>query len=113
MSLTKEQELINEIVKKAWEDESFKNELVANPTAAIEKLTGKTVNIGEGKTLVVRDQTSDSTIYINIPAKQEVDAELTEDQLESVSGGVGFIGIAPILIYTPMPYFPAPDVILF
>lgn len=111
MAITKEQELISQIVKKAWEDESFKNELIANPTAAIEKLTGKTVNISEGKTIVVRDQSSDSAIYINIPAQQEVDAELTEDQLESVAGGVIFPGILPILL--PTPTFPTIDVILF
>lgn len=113
MSITKEQELISEIIKKAWEDESFKKDLIANPLSAIEKLTGKTVNLGEGKTLVVRDQTSESAIYINIPAKEEVDAELTEDQLEAVAGGVSIDGVFPIKPWLPTPTFPSPDIILF
>jgi len=114
MAITQEQQLIGEIIKKAWEDESFKQDLIANPLAAIEKLTGKTVNLGEGKTLVVRDQTSDSAIYINIPPKAEVDAELTEDQLEAVAGGSSIIGgCFPIGPWIPTPTFPTPDIILF
>jgi hypothetical protein len=87
MEFTEEQKMYAEIVQKAWEDTDFKNELVANPVAAIEKLTGKKLNLPEGKTLVVRDQTDESTVYINIPAALEMDAELSEEQLEAVAGG--------------------------
>jgi hypothetical protein len=41
MEFSQEQKLYGEIVQKAWEDADFKNELVANPVAAIEKLTGE------------------------------------------------------------------------
>ena len=42
----------------------------------------------EGKTLVVRDQTSEETVYINIPAENAMeDVELNEEQLEAVAGG--------------------------
>lgn len=88
MEFSQEQKLYGEIVQKAWEDADFKKELVANPVAAIEKLTGKKMTLPEGKTLVVRDQTDDSTVYINIPAKQEVDAELNDAQLDLAAGGV-------------------------
>ncbi len=88
MEFTQEQKLYAEIVQKAWEDENFKKELVANPLEAIEKLTGKKLNLPEGKTLVVRDQTAEDTVYINIPAAPEVDAELNEEQLEAVAGGI-------------------------
>jgi hypothetical protein len=88
MEFSKEQKSYGEIVQKAWENADFKKELTANPIAAIEKLTGKKVNLPAGKTLVVRDQTDESTVYINIPAKPEVDVELNEDQLELVAGGV-------------------------
>ena len=87
MELTKEQKLLQQVVNKAWEDKAFKEELVANPITAIEKLTGEKVNLPEDKTLVVRDQTNESTVYINIPAKQN-DVELNEEQLEAVAGGV-------------------------
>lgn len=99
MEFTQEQQLYAEIVQKAWEDEAFKKELVANPVKAIENLTGHKLNIPEGKTFVVRDQTAEDTVYINIPAKQEVDAELNEEQLESIAGGT-------ILPVRPAPNFP-------
>lgn len=90
MEFTQEQKLYAEIVQKAWEDENFKKELVANPLEAIENLTGKKLNIPEGKTLVVRDQTAKDTVYINIPSdpKKIDDLELNESQLEAVAGGV-------------------------
>lgn len=88
MEFTQEQKLYGEIVQKAWEDSQFKSELVANPVAAIEKLTGQKLNLPQGKTLVVRDQTDESTVYINLPAKPNTeDLELNEDQLEAVAGG--------------------------
>lgn len=89
MEFTKEQEVFQQIVQEAWENESFKKELVSDPVTAIEKLTGEKVNIPEGKTLVVRDQTDESVVYINIPAEQNMDdVELNEEQLEAVAGGI-------------------------
>jgi hypothetical protein len=87
MEFSQEQKLYAEVVQKAWEDADFKKELTANPVEAIEKLTGRKLIISEGKTLVVRDQTDESTVYINIPAKTAMDDELNEEQLEAVAGG--------------------------
>ena len=93
-----------EIVQKAWEDENFKKELIANPIEAIENLTGKKLNLPKGKTLVVRDKTAEDTVYINIPAAPEVDAELNVEQLEAASGGTF---ILPTVVYLPtFPTFP-------
>ncbi len=79
MEFTQEQKLYAEIVQKAWEDTQFKGELVANPVAAIEHLTGQKLNLPQGKTLVVRDQTDEGTVYINLPAKPNTeDFELNE-----------------------------------
>ena len=88
MELTQEQKLYAEVVQKAWEDTQFKKELIANPIQAIEQLTGQKVNLPEGKTLIVKDQTDESTVYINIPAKPNLDVELDEEQLELISGGI-------------------------
>jgi len=89
MEFTKEQKFYAEIVQKAWDDAEFKKELIANPIAAIEELTGKKLNIPKGKTLVVRDQTDDSIIYINIPTNQNAgDIELNGEQLDAVAGGM-------------------------
>lgn len=98
MEFTQEQKLYGQIVQKAWEDAQFKSELVANPAAAIEKLTGGKLSLPQGKTLVVRDQTDESTVYINLPAKPNMeDVELNEGQLEVVAGGAkGIFGLEPI-----------------
>jgi len=88
--------LLNEIIKTAWQDESFKNDLMANPVQAIEALTGKEVNIPAGKTIEVYDQTNDSVIYINIPKEPNFDdMELNDEQLEIIAGGDG---IDPIIL---------------
>ena len=95
-------ELMQTIVQKSWEDSDFKNQLIKNPIGTIEKLTGKNANLPENRRMVVEDQTDASIIYLNIPMQPDLnEIELTEDQLEFVSGGstpacawvvVGFLG---------------------
>lgn len=105
MEFTKEQELYQQVVQKAWGDEAFKAELVANPVAAIEKVTGGKLSIPEGKKIVVRDQTGESTVYINIPAMPEADVELNEAELERVAGGCqhGDSGTFTIIQFPKLP----------
>lgn len=108
MELTNEQiqsqELLQKVISKAWEDDAFKQELIANPLDAIEKATGRRINLPEGKTLIVKDQTNSSTVYINIPAQPSIESlELSEEQLEAVAGGALWprlptFPILPILI---------------
>lgn len=88
MEQTKEQRVLQQVINEAWENEAFKAELLGNPIKAIEKLTGEKLSLPEGKELIVRDQTHENVIYINIPQVAEVDVELTDNQLEAVSGGV-------------------------
>lgn len=84
----KKQQVIQAVVSKAWEDDNFKKELVANPMEVIEKLTGVKVILPEGKELVVVDQTDKFKVYINIPSEPEMESmELTEEQLEAIAGG--------------------------
>ncbi len=84
----RKQEIIEAIISKAWEDVNFRKELVAEPMKAIEKLTGVQIDLPEGKTLVINDQTDKSKIYVNIPAEPEIESmELSEEQLEAVAGG--------------------------
>jgi hypothetical protein len=106
MEITQEQKFYAEIVEKAWEDAEFKKELVANPVAAIEKFTGKKLNLPAGKTFVVRDQTDESAIYINIPAasKKTVDTQLNDEQLEAVAGGI--IGPGGCILLPEGPWTP-------
>jgi hypothetical protein len=107
MEFTQEQKIYSEIIQKAWEDAEFKKALIANPLEAIENLTGEKLNLPEGKTLVVRDQTDDSTAYINIPAKPKMDMELSDEQLEMVAGGGTvkdvIVGVIDFLSYMSTP----------
>ena len=92
MELTKEQQeakqLLEAVAAKAQESETFRLQLMNDPETAIENFTGKSMTIPAGKRLVVRDQTNESTIFLNIPKNLSVDdLELTEEQLEAVAGG--------------------------
>lgn len=93
MNYSKEQEakgteLVKTLVEKAWESASFKERLMRNPEATIAEVTGKHLT-NTDKKIVVVDQTDESVVYINIPAKVDVsELELTEEQLEQVAGGI-------------------------
>jgi hypothetical protein len=81
-------EVIQAVISKAWEDPTFRKELIADPTTTIEKLTGVKIVLPEGKELVIADQTDKSKIYVNIPAEPEIEnMELSEEQLEMIAGG--------------------------
>lgn len=77
---------------------------MANPVEAIENLTGEKLDL-QGRELIVRDQIDESTIYINISVEQSLeDVELSESQLEAVSGGVvgGPNGESCTPVYNPL-----------
>ena len=82
------QEFLSSIYKKVWEDEKFKQELIANPIATLNVFTGKEASFPNDKKLVVEDQTNPNYIYLNIPKKPNLeDIELNEEQLEMIAGG--------------------------
>jgi hypothetical protein len=87
-------ELIKTLTQKAWESSAFKEQLVKNPVATIEQIVGKELTTLNDKRIVVEDQTDESVIYFNIPAKMNLDElELTEEQLEMVAGGLTPVAI--------------------
>jgi len=90
MELTKEQEVLQQVINEAWENENFKTQLLENPVAAIENLTGTAVNLKGNIKMVVVDQSDSNTFYFNIPPQPSLDSQqLSEHQLEMVAGGVG------------------------
>ncbi|MCK8496020.1 NHLP leader peptide family RiPP precursor [Spirosoma sp. RP8] len=94
MEYTQDQKMYAQIVKKAWEDATFKKDLVANPVNAIEQL-GYKIDLPQGHTVIVNDQTSEAVTYINIPRQPQLDSlELTDEQLEMVNGGEFVVAIA-------------------
>lgn len=54
----------NKIIEKAWEDDNFKKELLENPKAAIEKVSGAL--IPENVDIKVFEETKDQ-LYLVIP----------------------------------------------
>ena len=83
----KGQEILNTIIKKSWEDEGFKQELIASPKAVFENEIGKPIE--DATNIVVEDQTNSEFVYLNIPRKIDLDnLQLTEEQLGQIAGGI-------------------------
>ena len=102
MTTTEKQSLIRRIIKEAWANETFKAELMADPVGSIEKFTGQKFVLPQGKKLVVRDQTNENTIFINIPQEPDFEnMELSEEQLEAVAGGKTFEAIVD-MVWNPL-----------
>lgn len=102
------QELYNELIQEAWRNATFKEQLISNPEAAISEFTGKEFSLPDGKEIVVKDQTSEDIIYVNIPAEPNLgDLELSDEELESVAGGTDVIvGVAAVsLAFAAFTYF--------
>ncbi|UKB83920.1 hypothetical protein LF887_23450 [Chryseobacterium sp. MEBOG06] len=88
MNLTKDEEILQSVVKKAWKDPVFKNSLIQNPVATMENFLGSPIILPAGKNLAFVDQTDSTTIFVNIPAELDMDdMELDEEQLDVISGG--------------------------
>lgn len=84
-------ELLKTLAQKAWESSAFKEQLIENPIATIESVTGQKMQ--PDINVIVEDQTDVSKVYLNIPRKVELDElELTDEQLEMVAGGEILVG---------------------
>ena len=100
MELTNDQKILDAIVKKGWEDPTFKSNLITSPVATIESFLGHPIHLPKGKNIAFVDQTDSSTIFVNIPAEVNMeDVELNEEQLDLVAGGDG--DITPPIIIKP------------
>jgi hypothetical protein len=103
MKITLEQQekgkqLHQELVQKAWESATFKEQLINNPEATIAEITGVKSKTTNDIKIVIEDQTDANIIYLNIPQKLDLDnLELTEEQLELVAGGL--ICLATVALY--------------
>ena len=85
----------HELIKKAWADDSVKNELITNPKALLAKEMGLD-SLPDSVNVKVLEE-DENTLYLVIPknpgtieegdADASVDEELSEDALKAVAGG--------------------------
>ncbi|MFN3847796.1 MAG: NHLP leader peptide family RiPP precursor [Spirosomataceae bacterium] len=83
---------LQKIYAKAWEDEAFKQSLIHDPVATLNRIATGGFNFN-GVKIQVNDQTDTSTLYLNIPPNpkdlaMDFDMELTEEDMELIAGGV-------------------------
>jgi len=87
--------LLKTLLQKSWSNSEFKHKLIDDPKEVISKEIGKEFILPNNRQMVVEDQSDSNIIYINIPARFDIDEfELSDEQLELVSGGELGIGIA-------------------
>jgi hypothetical protein len=75
------------IVQRSLEDDAFRQQLLADPRAAVEQELG--AQLPSGVRVQVVEETAD-TIYLVIPPSSEAgedEGELSDSELESVAGG--------------------------
>lgn len=68
------------IIAKAWADDGFRTQLIADPSATF---AAEGVELPAGKRVVVNEDTAD-LINITLPARP---SELSDEALDSVAGG--------------------------
>lgn len=82
------QEMEAQIIAKAWQDEAYKQKLLSNPRATVVQELGLTEAPDNLDIKVVEENAN--TLYIVLPMKPvaPTGSELSEEELEAVSGGV-------------------------
>ena len=79
-------EIESHLVAKTWKDDSFKQQLLANPKATIEQEFG--VQLPEALNIRIMQENAE-TLYITLPTRPSVNEDkLSEKELETVAGGI-------------------------
>ena len=88
------------IAEKAWKDDAFHKEVLANPNKVYEQHIGQP--LPPGMTIKVLEDTP-TTVHFVIPAKPAHAGELSDAELEDVAGGVtptGLVASATVAAFT-------------
>lgn len=78
----------SDMIKKAWEDPKFKEELFKKPQEVLEK---EGIEIPQGKKVFIHENTFNE-IHFVLPQKPEdslAEDSLSDEVLEAISGGLG------------------------
>ena len=88
--MNQRQQLEQKLIEKALKDEAFRKLLIENPSAAIEKEFN--IKLPESLKLKVLEEDA-KTVFMVLPyiPAPGADMELTEAELESVSGGTNVV----------------------
>lgn len=92
MQSQEQADTMRQVYAKAWSDESFRQSLLADPAAV---LRAEGVQLPAGVEVVAVENT-DTVFNLVLPA-QEAEGELSDAQLEDVSGGI--VGMALIVSF--------------
>lgn len=84
--MTDENNAFAKVIAKAWGDEAFRAQLLADPTAA---LAAEGVTAPEGTTFAVVEDTAD-VVHVVLPARP---TELSDAELDSVAAGFSTAGL--------------------
>ena len=85
-AIKKRKEFEANLITKALEDENFRNELVSNPKAVVEKEVGKPLPEGV-EVKVVEEAPNTITIILPRIVSKPQSGELSDENLEKVAGG--------------------------
>jgi len=73
-----------QIIAKAMKDEAFRQELLSNPKAALERELG--ISVSPGVTIAMHEDTP-TTLHLVLPALGDQMRELSDAELEQTTGG--------------------------
>ena len=90
-------EIEAKIARRAWADEAFRAEFLADPAAAFVKYAG--VPAARLPRLVVHEE-QPGTWHIVLPARPAATGELSDEELEKVAGGTDLVATISVAIVT-------------
>lgn len=89
-----EKKRFGEIISKCWSDTAFKQRFLTDPKTVLAEFD---IEVPEGLDVKVVENT-DNTMYLTLPTKPPHPGELSDDQLDNVSGGTGMVKLNPAIV---------------